>query len=357
MPHVPHGKQNNPEVEQLIVKAAEALNDGVMEDAIANATRALEKAPRNATALALRAQAHAEMGELAEAERDMRQANAEAPDDPEVTLAFVEFLVFAAEGDHETLAEALTAASKARKRAAKSRDVEVEYEFLLLEGTIFNQLGESSAALEVLDLALKQVPDSVEAKTERALALFELCRFADAHRALEELLRIDADDAWAHHHLGMLYERSGDEARAKAHFTKAEQLDPEGFLPPIALGDGEFDRIVEDALARLPEDVKQFLENVTLAVEPFPAAEDLLSEQPPLSPAILGVFRGVPVGERSVTSAADHVTSAIVLYQRNLERFARTREELIEQIGITVMHEVGHLVGLDEDDLRERGLD
>ncbi len=46
-----------------------------------------------------------------------------------------------------------------------------------------------------------------------------------------------------------------------------------------------------------------------------------------------------------------------MLYQRNLERFARTREELIEQIGITVMHEVGHLIGLDEDDLWERGLD
>jgi predicted Zn-dependent protease with MMP-like domain len=53
----------------------------------------------------------------------------------------------------------------------------------------------------------------------------------------------------------------------------------------------------------------------------------------------------------------DHLTAEIVLFQKNLERFARTREELVEQIGVTVAHEVGHLLGLDEDDLFERGLD
>jgi predicted Zn-dependent protease with MMP-like domain len=46
-----------------------------------------------------------------------------------------------------------------------------------------------------------------------------------------------------------------------------------------------------------------------------------------------------------------------VLYQRNLERFARDREELVEQIRITLLHEVGHFLGLDEEQLRERGLE
>jgi predicted Zn-dependent protease with MMP-like domain len=103
--------------------------------------------------------------------------------------------------------------------------------------------------------------------------------------------------------------------------------------------------------------VKPYLENTTISVEPLPGEEDLTSSDPPLSPCILGVFRGTPIGERSVTSSADHFPAAIVLYQRNLERFARTREELLEQIGITLLHEVGHLVGLDEEDLWERGLE
>jgi predicted Zn-dependent protease with MMP-like domain len=114
---------------------------------------------------------------------------------------------------------------------------------------------------------------------------------------------------------------------------------------------------VDDAVKQLPEHVKQYLDNTTIAVEPFPSNDDLTAQLPPLSPTILGVFRGTPVGERSVSNAFDHVTAAIVLYQRNLERFARTRDELIEQIGITLMHEVGHLIGLDEEDLWERGLD
>jgi len=97
---------------------------------------------------------------------------------------------------------------------------------------------------------------------------------------------------------------------------------------------------------------------VTIAVEEIPKDEDLLGESPPLSPCILGVFRGSPVGERhSIMGGFDPYPASIVLYQKNLERFARTREELIEQIGITVMHEVGHLMGLDEEDLWERGLD
>jgi predicted Zn-dependent protease with MMP-like domain len=52
-----------------------------------------------------------------------------------------------------------------------------------------------------------------------------------------------------------------------------------------------------------------------------------------------------------------HFPSSIVLYQKNLERFARSRKELVEQIGITLIHEVGHFLGLDEDELWERGLE
>ena len=46
-----------------------------------------------------------------------------------------------------------------------------------------------------------------------------------------------------------------------------------------------------------------------------------------------------------------HLPSSIVLFQRNLERFARSRAELIEEIGVTLVHEVGHFLGLDEDEL------
>ena len=52
-----------------------------------------------------------------------------------------------------------------------------------------------------------------------------------------------------------------------------------------------------------------------------------------------------------------HFPSSIVLYQKNLESFARDRKDLVEQIGITLIHEVGHFLGLDEEDLWELGLE
>jgi predicted Zn-dependent protease with MMP-like domain len=52
-----------------------------------------------------------------------------------------------------------------------------------------------------------------------------------------------------------------------------------------------------------------------------------------------------------------HFPSSIVLYQRNLERAARTRAELVEEVRITLVHEVGHFLGLSEDELYQRGLE
>ena len=52
-----------------------------------------------------------------------------------------------------------------------------------------------------------------------------------------------------------------------------------------------------------------------------------------------------------------HFPSSIGLFQRNLERYARDREELLEEIRVTLLHEVGHFLGLDEEQLRELGLD
>ncbi len=347
----------NPREDPLIEKAAQAFEQGEFERAVALATEALRASPKSADALHLRAAAHFETGDHDRSLLDWRAALALSPDDLEITLGLCEVLVLHRGEERELVEEGLTLCEKGAKRAAKEEDVELEFEFLLLGGTGLNQLGECARGLAVLDRAAALCPGSLEAQLERALALFELCRFDEAKAAFEDVLRRSPDDPYALHHLGLLAERRGDDVAAKAHFERAQQLSADDFPPPVSLPDGDFDAAVEDAIARLPQNVKEYVESSTIAVEPFPSDEDLLAEEPPLSPTILGVFRGVPVGERSVTNAMDHLPAQIVLYQRNLERFATTREELLEQIGITIMHEVGHLIGLDEDDLWERGLD
>jgi predicted Zn-dependent protease with MMP-like domain len=65
----------------------------------------------------------------------------------------------------------------------------------------------------------------------------------------------------------------------------------------------------------------------------------------------------VPLTERTTDNAWSNLPSAIVLYRRNLERIAWDRQRLVEELRITVFHEIGHFLGLDEDDLEARGLD
>ena len=86
-------------------------------------------------------------------------------------------------------------------------------------------------------------------------------------------------------------------------------------------------------------------------------ADDLAAVKPPFPPTILGLYRG-PVGRPVVLpTPAGGETPSIVLYRKNLARAVKSRSELSEQIRDTLLHEIGHLEGLDEDDLRRRGME
>jgi predicted Zn-dependent protease with MMP-like domain len=341
----------------LLDEAATAFQEGRSEDVLRIARRALQEAPRAAAALHFQAAAHVELGDLAAASESYRQALAAGPDDPEILLGAAELLICHQGDDREHVEEGLRLCNRGLKLLPRRGEEDLRYELLLLQGIAFNQLGECERALVQLDEALTLVPGSVDALLERAIAEFELCRFGAAEKDLRRVLGQCPDEPWAYHYLGLIAERGGDLRDARRKLARAQELAPSEFPPPVSLEPEAFDAAVEDAVNRLPDNVKRYLENTTISVEDVPSDEDLTSSKPPLSPLILGVFRGTPVGERSVFNAQDHFPASIVLYQRNLERFARTRDELIEQIGITLMHEVGHLIGLDEEDLWERGLE
>src|SRR5262249_28215596 len=116
-----------------------------------------------------------------------------------------------------------------------------------------------------------------------------------------------------------------------------------------------FDRLVEASLRELPPRVREHLEEIPVMVEPMPQRSLLVAERPPLPPDILGLFVGRHLMERS---HADLPSSpgGIYLFRRNLLRIAADREELGREVRVTVQHEVGHLLGLDEDDLEDWGL-
>ncbi len=345
-----------PGTDAAVAEIAAAFEQGELDRALARAEELVRRAPLQVDALHYRAAALHQLGREDEAALAYQQALSAAPDDPELMLGAADLLITRAEPSREALEDGLRLCARARKLAARAgagSDDGLAFELLLLEAVGLNQLGDAEGALSRVGSALALQPQSADAKLERALALFELCRFDEALAALQELAAQTPDDAWVHHQMGLIHERRKQPKEARRCFARARELAPADFPAPVQLSEAEFDRAVEAAVRALPEHVKAYLENTVLAVQPLPTDEDLLAERPPLSPTILGIFHGTPVGQR----AGNELPARIILYQRNLERFARTREELIEQIGITVMHEVGHLIGLEEEDLWERGLD
>jgi predicted Zn-dependent protease with MMP-like domain/Flp pilus assembly protein TadD len=350
----------DPEVERLVEAAGDAFEAEDYDEALARADDAVARAPRSVPALHYRAAALAELGRTDDAAEAYERALALAKDDLDLLFGAADFhlnVLQDGEGDREALERGLDLARRGWRLARKAEDRELAADFAWLEGVGLNQLGLSTEALARLDEAIAAAPESVDARLERGFALYELCRFDEAREELARAEALDPDDAWTQHTLGLVAERRGDRKEAEKRFARARKLSPDEFPKPIALSHEAFDRAVEDALAEMPESVRRYLSNVAITVEEVPSDDDLLASDPPLSPAILGLFRGAPWGQKASMDPWSHFPSAIVLYQRNLERFARSRKDLIEQIGITLIHEVGHFLGLDEDELWARGLE
>jgi predicted Zn-dependent protease with MMP-like domain len=106
--------------------------------------------------------------------------------------------------------------------------------------------------------------------------------------------------------------------------------------------EAEFEGHVRAALDLLPDDIARGLENVAVVVE----------DESPEGPAVLGRFIGYPRGERTPSGA---LPAKVVIYRRPLEAAFPDPEELEAQIRITVLHELAHYFGIDEQRIAELG--
>jgi predicted Zn-dependent protease with MMP-like domain len=114
----------------------------------------------------------------------------------------------------------------------------------------------------------------------------------------------------------------------------------------------EFEGLVDEALASVPERFKTFLANTAVVVEDEPSAEVRAEMELAPDETLYGLYEGVPLTER--TTADDTIPDRVVIYRTPLvEEFADDRAAIRREIRITVLHEIGHHFGLDEDDLGE----
>lgn len=112
----------------------------------------------------------------------------------------------------------------------------------------------------------------------------------------------------------------------------------------------DFERLVGRALDELPEEFARVMENVAVVVEDEPSAELLLEMgMDPELDDLLGLYQGVPLSARDSFYSA--LPDRIVIYRGPICRATSTRREAIREIRDTVVHELGHHFGFEEEDL------
>jgi predicted Zn-dependent protease with MMP-like domain len=117
----------------------------------------------------------------------------------------------------------------------------------------------------------------------------------------------------------------------------------------------EFEKLVEDGLAMIPVELRSLIANVQIVIEeePGPALLDELGV--PEDETLFGLYTGTPLTERTLEYAA--LPDRIIIYRRPLLEEFDEPDELRREVARTVIHEIAHHFGIDEDRLAELGWD
>jgi predicted Zn-dependent protease with MMP-like domain len=116
----------------------------------------------------------------------------------------------------------------------------------------------------------------------------------------------------------------------------------------------QFNELVEAALEELPEEFAKFIEEVPVEVQDQPDASQLRQARVSGGGLLLGLYVGRPRTMRSVEDSGA-LPDVIYIFQQPIETVCNSEEQLIRQVRVTVLHEIGHHFGLNEDDLTRLG--
>ena len=215
----------------------------------------------------------------------------------------------------------------------------------------------ANEALAWVDGASAEVRELDEWVLARCDALVAVQGTDSAARWLCSLLEEFPGFADAHHRLAELYEQLGDESRAVAQHLETLRLDLDADELGSVLSEETLAAMAEHAaltLAGLPERFRRRVGHVPVLLEARPSVELVRSGFDSRS---LGLFSGAShVDEQKYDPSLE--PTKITLYTHCLwDAFGLDEEELLEEVRITVLHEVGHFFGLSEDELTELGLD
>jgi predicted Zn-dependent protease with MMP-like domain len=117
---------------------------------------------------------------------------------------------------------------------------------------------------------------------------------------------------------------------------------------------GAFETLISDAIGDLPDEFRLKLENIAIIVQDYPSKE--LLDQVCVSPGdtLFGLYEGVPLTKRGFFEAP-LIPDRILIFQRAIEDECNSPEEIKEELKTTLVHEIAHFFGMDDDYLKEIG--
>ncbi len=249
-------------------------------------------------------------------------------------------------------AERALALAQAELLATSNEDPVVRF----LTGVALFDLDRAEEAISEFRHAAENDPEDAEFHAYLAWSLFRVARFAEADSAVRRALELDDRLPEGHHVAGLLLERRGELASADRSFSQAARSDPERFPQPMRISSDDFAARLNAARTALEERFRKHLDQVTLLVEEVPSDTLIFDDEPPLDPEqTLGLFVGLPLGADSSFSPGGEVPPRIYLFKRNLERQSSATGDLAEEIRVTLFHELGHFLGMDEDEIERSG--
>jgi predicted Zn-dependent protease with MMP-like domain len=114
----------------------------------------------------------------------------------------------------------------------------------------------------------------------------------------------------------------------------------------------DFETLAEKALTTVPKKFLRYFKNITIHVEDYP--DDEVAESMGMRRCdLLGLFCGPGYAGPGFFDIPNPFPDSIILYQKNIEAICNSGEQLLEEIRITMVHEVGHYFGLSDDDLAQ----
>jgi predicted Zn-dependent protease with MMP-like domain len=108
----------------------------------------------------------------------------------------------------------------------------------------------------------------------------------------------------------------------------------------------EFEGAVADALDGVPPELARLMDNVVVLVE---------DDAPPDDPDLLGLYEGTPLTERDGWWASGSLPDRITVFRRPTLAMCESSEDVVEEVRITVVHEIAHHFGIDDERLHELG--